>query len=67
MSIDDLKNKAEDTAGKVKENAGEVTGNEDLANEGRADQVKSDVKDAVNDVKEKATNVANKILGNSKE
>lgn len=67
MSIDDFKNKAEDAAGKVKESAGEATGNDDLANEGRADQVKSDVKDAVSNAKDKASEAINKVIGGAKE
>ena len=35
--------------GKAKEAAGKVTGNERLEDEGKADQVKSDVADAVKD------------------
>ena len=50
MSIDDLKNKAEGAAGQAKEAAGEATNNQDLANEGRADQTKSDIKDKANEV-----------------
>ena len=53
-----IKNAAEDLAGKAKEAAGKVTGNEDLVAEGRADQVKSSVKDAGEDVKDAAGNVA---------
>ena len=58
MSIDDLKNKAEGAAGKAKEAAGEATDNNDLANEGRADQTKSDIKD-------KASDAVNKVLGDA--
>ena len=42
--------------GKAKEAAGKVTGNERLEDEGKADQVKSDVADAVKDG-------ANKVVG----
>jgi uncharacterized protein YjbJ (UPF0337 family) len=47
MNTDDIK-------GKLKETGGELTGNERLANEGRADQVKGKVKDAFEDVKDAA-------------
>ena len=46
--------------GKAKEAAGKVTGNERLEDEGKADQVKSDVADAVKDG-------ANKVVGSLKD
>lgn len=53
MSLGDkIGNKAEDLGGKAKETAGEVTGNDDLRAEGRADQVKAGVKDAVENIKD---------------
>ena len=45
---------------KAKEAAGKVTGNERLEDEGKADQVKSDVADAVKDG-------ANKVVGSFKD
>lgn len=52
MGLDDkIKNAAEDIAGKAKEAAGKLTGNEKLEAEGKADQVKSDVKQAGENVK----------------
>ncbi|QNG20969.1 CsbD family protein [Rhodococcus triatomae] len=61
MGIEDkAQNKAEDVGGKIKEAAGSATGDEDLKNEGKGDQVKSGfkeagekLKDAVDDVKDK--------------
>jgi uncharacterized protein YjbJ (UPF0337 family) len=50
MNTDDIK-------GKIKETGGELTGDERLANEGRADQAKGKVKDAVENVKDAAGNV----------
>ncbi|MEA2284171.1 MAG: CsbD-like [Solirubrobacteraceae bacterium] len=47
MNTDDIK-------GKLKETGGELTGDERLANEGRADQVKGKVKDAFEDLKDAA-------------
>lgn len=44
--------------GRVKEAAGSLTGDESLKNEGRADQAKSSVKDAVDKVADKAADVA---------
>jgi uncharacterized protein YjbJ (UPF0337 family) len=60
MGIDDkAKNKGRDLKGRAKEAAGAVTGDDDLKNEGRADQAESSikqagekVKDAVEDVKD---------------
>ena len=46
--------------GKAKEAAGKVTGNERLEDDGKADQVKSDVADAVKDG-------ANKVVGSFKD
>lgn len=46
--------------GKAKEAAGKVTGNERIEDEGKADQVKSDVADAVKDG-------ANKVVGSFKD
>lgn len=53
MGIDDkARNAAEDLKGKAKEAAGEVTGDRDLAAEGRADQTKADLKQAGEKVKD---------------
>jgi uncharacterized protein YjbJ (UPF0337 family) len=60
MGFDDkTENKGQDFKGRAKEAAGSVTGDDDLKNEGRADQAESSVKqagekvkDAVGDVKD---------------
>jgi len=49
---DKAKHAAEDAVGHVKEGAGKVTDNERLEQEGRADQVKADVKKAGDNVKD---------------
>ena len=49
-----------DIKGKAKEAAGKVTGDERLEDEGKADQVKSDVADAVKDG-------VNKVVGSFKD
>ncbi|MET9211483.1 MULTISPECIES: CsbD family protein [unclassified Nocardia] len=49
---DKAKNKAEELAGKAKEAAGKATDDRDLENEGRADQTKSDLKNAGEKVKD---------------
>ena len=50
----------DDIKGKAKEAAGKVTGDERLEAEGKAEQVKSDVVDAVKDG-------ANKVIGSFKD
>ena len=60
MGFDDkVDNKTDDIKGRAKEAVGSVTGDDDLKNEGRADQAESSVKqagekvkDAVGDVKD---------------
>ena len=55
MALDDkLKNMAQDVAGKAKEAAGKVTGNEDLQAHGQADQDAADVKQAGEHAKDAA-------------
>jgi uncharacterized protein YjbJ (UPF0337 family) len=49
---DKLKNTAQDAQGKIKEGVGNVTGDDEMKNEGRADQAKSDLKDAGEKVKD---------------
>ena len=45
----------DEAKGRVKEAAGDLTGDDDLKNEGKADKVGGKVKDAVDSVKEKLT------------
>ncbi|NDK92216.1 CsbD family protein [Gordonia desulfuricans] len=64
MGLDDkISNKVEDAKGKAKEAGGELTGDEDLKNEGKADQVSSAVKKGVEDVKDAANKVKDKLTG----
>ena len=49
---DKIDNKSEDLGGKAKEAAGTATGDEDLRQEGKADQTKSDLKQAGEKVKD---------------
>ena len=49
---DKISNKAEDLAGKGKEAVGKATGDQDLEAEGKVDQGKSDLKQAVEKVKQ---------------
>lgn len=64
--MSDFSNKAEEFKGKAKETFGEATDNESLADEGRADQAKADIKDAVSNAGEKVKDAANKVLGSFK-
>lgn len=64
MGLDDkLSNSAENLGGKAKEAAGSVVGNEQLEAEGKGNQLKSKAKDAVEDVKDKASEAFNKLKG----
>ncbi|MCI1257121.1 MULTISPECIES: CsbD family protein [Corynebacterium] len=65
--MDDAKNKAEGLAGQAKEALGDATGNESLENEGRADQVRSEVKEKFEEIKDKVTDAANRIIGGAKD
>ena len=62
MGIED---KADQLKGKAKEAAGEVTDNESLENEGKADQLKGGVREKLEDagdaVKDKFNEVAGKV------
>lgn len=58
MALNDkASNKSQSVKGKVKEAAGKATGDEELAKQGQADQVKASVKDAGEKVKDAARNV----------
>lgn len=50
----------DDLKGRVKEAAGDLTDNKDLKREGQVDQAAGKVKEAVDDVSEKAKDVVNK-------
>ncbi|MGH3450724.1 MAG: CsbD family protein [Haloechinothrix sp.] len=56
--LDTLKHKAEQLMGGAKEKAGDVTGNESLADSGKADQAKGEAKEATTEFKDKATGTA---------
>ena len=49
------------TKGKVKEAAGDLTGNNDLKNEGKADRLAGEVKEKLDDVKEAAEGLVDKV------
>ncbi|MCT1564510.1 CsbD family protein [Corynebacterium glucuronolyticum] len=60
---DDIKNKAEEFGGKAKEGLGNVTDNEKLEAEGKADQTKSDIKQGIEELGDKVKEAGDKILG----
>lgn len=65
MGLDDkIKNTAQDAAGKAKETAGDVTGNDELKGEGKVDQTTSSIKDAAESAKDKISEGINKLTGN---
>jgi len=47
--------------GRVKEAAGDLTGNDKLKSEGKADQAAGDAKEVVNDVADKAEELVDKV------
>jgi uncharacterized protein YjbJ (UPF0337 family) len=51
-ATDKAKNKMEDVGGKAKEGVGRVTGDRSTEEEGKRDQVKSDLKNAGENVKD---------------
>lgn len=61
----DFRNKAEELGGKAKEAAGKATGNKDLENEGKGDQVKSGIKQGFEDAKDKVTEGLGKLKGDN--
>ena len=56
----DLGNKMDDLKGRAKEAAGDLTDDDGLKREGKADQAGAWVKDKVDDVKDKVGDVLNK-------
>lgn len=62
MSMGDkIKNKAEEAKGKMKETVGELTGNERLEAEGKADQVEAGAKQAGEHIKDGAADVKDAV------
>ena len=51
----------DDIKGRVKEAAGDLTDNQDLKNEGRADKASGKAKDVIEDVKDKAEDAVDKV------
>jgi uncharacterized protein YjbJ (UPF0337 family) len=61
MDSNNVKGNLEKLGGKIKETVGELTGNEKLKNEGRADQVKGAAHDALGNLKETGRDAADTI------
>jgi uncharacterized protein YjbJ (UPF0337 family) len=55
----------DEAKGRIKEAAGSLTGDESLKDEGRADQAKSSVKDAVDKVADKVKDAADAVTGDN--
>lgn len=53
--------KADDFGGKAKEAAGALTGDEELRNEGKADQAKAGIKEGVEKAKDAVGDAADKV------
>ena len=58
MNTDQVKGKANQVVGKVKQSAGEVTGNDQLANQGVIDQAKGAAQETWGNVKDAAQEAA---------
>ena len=62
MSLSDkISNKAEELGGKAKEAAGNLTGDESLRAEGKAEQLESGLKGAVENVKDVVEDTVDKV------
>lgn len=61
MNKDQVKGVAEQAKGKIKEAAGDLTGNRQLQQEGRADQVGDSVRNGVGDAKEQVKRDIDKL------
>jgi uncharacterized protein YjbJ (UPF0337 family) len=51
---------AQETEGRIKEAAGDLTGDKDLQREGKIDQASGKAKDAIDDASEKAKDALNR-------
>ncbi|WP_257159543.1 CsbD family protein [Corynebacterium cystitidis] len=59
----DVDNQFEKAGGKIKEGVGEVTDNDSMKDEGKADQTKADFKDKISEAGDKVKDAANKVIG----
>lgn len=58
---DRIKHTGEELAGKAKETAGKVTGDEELEAEGKGEQVSSDAKQAGDDVRDAVDDIKDRL------
>jgi uncharacterized protein YjbJ (UPF0337 family) len=63
MNEDTIKGSGDKLSGKIKEVAGNATGNDELAAEGQAQQVKGGVRQAVGKVKDAVSDAADYVSG----
>ena len=61
MNDDQVKGRADQIKGNIKEKTGQVIGNRDLEDEGTADKVSGKVQSRVGDAKEKVKDAIDKI------
>lgn len=62
----DFKNKAEELGGKAKEAAGNLTNNDEMRNEGRGEQSKAEMKQGMDNARDKAEEGLGKLRGDDK-
>jgi uncharacterized protein YjbJ (UPF0337 family) len=67
MDQDNIKGKVKDVTGRIKRQAGEWTGDQQLQDEGAADQVEGKVQNAWGNVKEKARDIADDVAGKKRD
>ncbi|CAO4144598.1 CsbD family protein [Methylorubrum aminovorans] len=60
---DKIKGLANEAVGNIKQGVGNVTGNDKLVAEGKAQELKGEAQKTVGDVKDGARNLADKITG----
>lgn len=58
--------KWDEAKGRAKEAAGAVSGDDDMKREGTVDQAKSSIKETIDDVKDKANDLVDKVTGKAK-
>ena len=62
----DFQNKAEELGGKAKEAAGNLTNNDEMRNEGRGEQSKAEIKQGMDNARDKAEEGLGKLRGDNR-
>ncbi len=62
--MNDAPKNSDDAKGRVKEATGNLTGDDDLKNEGKGDQAAGKVKDVADGAKDKVDDAVDKVRGN---